>query len=143
MNTWLVIILVWIGLGVVVLVVERALRGATQDSLLDSLDSILFAVAMLILAPFLLTYFLALVISQPIVTLWRGTIPFLDKPWWPERAKKFEPPAVKSSELQSDDSTLCQMIELRRGREPIRRRGPHPSRVPMCDHWRTPEHVIY
>jgi hypothetical protein len=22
-------------------------------------------------------------------------------------------------------------------------RGPHPSHVPMCDHWRTPEHVIY
>ena len=34
MNTWLVIILVWIGLGGVVLGVERALRGCGINKIL-------------------------------------------------------------------------------------------------------------
>ena len=37
MITWLVIILVWIGLGGVVLGVERALRGTAKNSLIDRL----------------------------------------------------------------------------------------------------------
>jgi hypothetical protein len=104
MNTWQAIALVCIGIGAACVVVERAFRDTPRDRLVDP---VLFAVTMLILAPFLLAYLLALVVSQPLVTLWRGKIPFTDKPWWPERAKMFEPPAVKQFDMQSDNSTLC------------------------------------
>ena len=67
MNTWQAIALVCIGIGAAV--VERAFRDTPRDRLVDP---VLFAVTMLILAPFLLAYLLALVVSQPLVTLWRG-----------------------------------------------------------------------
>ena len=130
MNTWLVIILVWIGLGGVVLGVERALRGTAKNSLIDSLDSVLFALAMLIVAPFLLAYVIALVVSQPFVTLWRGSIPFVDKPWWPARAKTFEIPRAERSQ---DNSILSQMIRLREGAAPPLRRRPRWRRYGFMD----------
>ena len=90
---------------------------------------------MLILAPFLVAYFLALVVSQPFVTLWRGTIPFVDKPWWPDRAKKFEVPRAVRAE---DNSILSQMIRLREGRL-LRFFAGLPHRGRACD----PEYMIH
>jgi hypothetical protein len=119
MSTWQAIALTWIAIGAACVITERALRDAHQDCLGNSVVS---ALILLILGPFVVAYGLALVVSQPFLTLWRGKIPLLEKPWWPERAKKFE----KGSDLQSDDSTLCQMIELRRSRDPVLRRGPTP-----------------
>jgi hypothetical protein len=49
----------------------------------------------------------------------------------------------KSSRRVSEEETLIEMIELRRKKDRVLRKQPHPSNVPVFQLWRTPEYVIY
>lgn len=138
-DTLLIIALAWGGLGVAcVAAIEYAARSSrtkgplSQDKLQSSVG---YVIGLVIGAPFIMVFAL---IQLPLI-LWRGTIPITGKHWWPARAKKFGATLVE----ESDESTLCKMIELRRKVDPALRGQPHPSNMPVYQLWRTPEYIIY
>ncbi len=49
----------------------------------------------------------------------------------------------RSNGSSSSEETLIQMIELRRRKDRVLRKLPHPSRVPVFQLWQTPEHLVY
>jgi len=135
MAPWQWLVLGWAVLGIfTVLIIEIASRRSetkgplSQDRILWSLG---YSIALIVGAPFLLLFSIGVSAN----VLWQGQIPIIGRAWWPARAAKFTPPA-------SRETTLCQMIELRRKSDPRLRRLGSPSNWPIFELWETTEALI-
>ncbi|MGD9741392.1 MAG: hypothetical protein AB7J30_12380 [Hyphomicrobium sp.] len=127
MHPWVGAFLIWLAIGAVTMAAIGVAVSRDSDGKKLFPDSSLaeaFILCTMLIAggPLLLLFVLGVAASE----LWAGKLPISGRIWWPARAMMREgPPNL--------DTTLCEMIALRRRRdERIRGRG-NPSTWPVAE----------
>jgi hypothetical protein len=138
--SWYSVGIAWVGLGLVgVCAMELASRSSdggghgplSQGSVESSIG---FNAALIAGAPFLFLFAFGVCLQM----LWQGSVPLTNRIWWPARAAKF----ITFDTRPSRETTLVQMIDLRRRKDPRLRGAKAAGNWPRFQLWETPEATI-
>jgi hypothetical protein len=138
--SWYSVAIAWVVLGLVeVCAMELAYRSSdgggngplSQESLLSSIG---LSAALIVGAPFVLLFAFGVCLQM----LWQGRVPITNRIWWPARAAKF----ITLDTRPSRETTLVQMINLRRRKDPRLRGAKAACHWPRFQLWKVPEATI-
>jgi hypothetical protein len=112
--SWYSVSIAWVALGLVEIcaieIASRSSGGAGPLSRGSVESSIGVSVALIAGAPFLFLFASGVCLQ----ILWQGSVPLTNRIWWPARAAKF----ITFDTRPSRETTLVQMIDLRRRKDP-------------------------